>query len=192
MPKPKVTAVDLIATPAGKLQGFPTLRGVDLNVTGIHNDTTTTFACVLVVQVKFTLAAGSDSTDVDVGRMVLRLASVRGDDGSRVPSNKTAADGGRTGDGPSPQTIIRPSATMVAVSDSPGYPGGQKERFPVIYHASYDLYAWDNTTTNGAGALKNEKGVLAQVSYVVDFQKQTSTDAAPTFQPLHVVTKIWP
>jgi hypothetical protein len=182
MPKPKVTAVDFIAVPTGAVHGFPTIEGIDLNVPGVHNDTTTTFGYKVVIQIKVTLAAGTDLSEVAVGRKVLRLASVRNDDGTVQPINKTTTSGGATGDGPSASTVVRSDASTIAVSDAPGYAGGPKERFPVIYHASYDLYAWDTI----------EHGILAQVSYVVDFQKKTSTDASPTLQPFHVITKIWP
>ena len=178
----KVSAIDFILSSTGAVQGFPTIAGVDLNAPGWINDTTTTFACRLVFQVKFTLS-GIPASDVALARRIVRVATVMNKDGTQQQVTKTAPDGGPTGDGPTTSpvsTVVRPSTSLIAVSDDPGYPGGNTWNFPMTYHASFDLYAFDVVT----------KAILAKTSYVIDIQKQTSNDSSPTTNLSSIVKTI--
>ncbi len=176
----KVTAIDLIISSAGAVQGFPTINGVDLNVPGWLNDTTTTFMCLPVLQIKFTLS-GIAASEVALARRVIRVATVMASDGSQKQDTKMAPNGGPTGDGPSTSTVVRPSNSLIAVSDVPGFHGGGKKIFPITYRASFDLFAFDLVT----------KAILAKVSYVIDIQKKTFDDSSPTTNLSNVVKSIF-
>ena len=179
----KVSAIDLILSSAGAVQGFPTVQGVDLNVLGWINNTTTTFACQIVFQVKFSLS-GITAREVALHRVKTRVATVMKSDGTQQQDTKTGDDGPRvdpvTG---ADVSVLRPSDSLIAVSDCPGYPGGNKWNFPMTYHASFDLYAFDRVSANRA--------ILAKVSYVIDIQKKTFDDSSPTTTLSNVVKLIY-
>jgi hypothetical protein len=174
-PPPGVTAIDLIIPPTSgvqglpptsAVQGFPTVRGVNLNVVGWLNDTTTNFACRIVFQVQFTVA-GLSTSKLDLLRSMDRVASaVSGPDGSRHQD----ATGGFVSDRPSNPTVLRPSESLIVVSDCPGLGSVQKKSFPATYHATFRLSLVDLALNKP----------YAQISYVIDIQKQTFDDASPT------------
>lgn len=181
----KVSAIDLILSPTGAVQGFPTVKGVDLNVPGWVNDTTTTFVCRLVFQFKFTLS-GIRASEVAFYRSVARVATMRNPDGSQKQDTKTAPGGGQTGDGPDVSTVVRPNDSLIVVSDDPGAGRadagpGPKSVFPITYQANFVLYAADYFSPN--------KTILAKVSYALNFQKQTFDDTSPTATTLTSIAK---
>ena len=68
-----------------------------------------------------------------------------------------------------PTTVIRPSPSVIAVSDDPGFGGGGKLVFPITYHATFDLFAFDIVMKT-----------ILRISYVIDIRKQKFDEASPT------------
>src|SRR6185436_7671088 len=82
-------------------------------------------------------------------------------------------------DGPSTGTVLRPSDTVTAVADAPGYRGqGLSAPFPVTYDADFELYAFDNI----------QNGIYAKLTYKVSISKKTLAEQNPTNQ-ITVVSK---
>ncbi len=186
----KVSAIDLILSPLGAVQGFPVLQAVkdgialsvDLNALGWDNQTTAPYACRLVFQVKFTLS-GITASEVGLRRMANRVGTAMGPNGQ-----ETKQTSGYDGPRPNPVTgvdvtVLRPSNSLIVVSDCPGFTGGGNKVFPITYHASFDLYAYDRISPGGT--------ILAKVSYVIDIQKKTFDDASPSTNLSNVVKQIF-
>src|SRR5262245_48706097 len=139
----KVDSLKIITDKTGAFSGFPTVNGVDLNVPGPLNNTTTTGTCVNVHQMQFHLT-NIDPNEVKLVRKIVRVASAGGkSEPPKGEKDKPAADG------PSDPTVIRPKdSSSIVVSDSPGFIGKgdaskSKDAFPVSYDANFQLYAID-------------------------------------------------
>ena len=106
-----VTSIDPVTGPGAQaITGFPNLaaKGCDLNAPGLVNNTTTG-TCRNIHQILFHLS-GIRSGDVSLMRIVERTTVVNG---KKETINKS--------DGPSVGTVARPSDSVIAVADCPGF-----------------------------------------------------------------------
>lgn len=164
----KIDQLNVITSATGAFSGFPTLNEADLNKPGPFNNTTTTGSCANVHQMQFHLAKG-DPKEVKLIRKVVRVSSAAGKTSSKGEKDKPA------GDGPSPETVIRPKdSPNVVVVDSPGFYGTgdfkkSKGAFPVSYDADFDLFATDLV----------EPTLLAKLQYSVKIFKKAPDDTSP-------------
>ena len=157
----KVTSLDVVTGATGAVTGFPAITGGgSLDSPGVFNDTTTG-SCKNIHQMKFTVT-GIPSSELQLLRMIDRTATAAG--------NKHVHKGK---DGPSAPTVLRPTSSLVAVADSPGYIGhGHSTDFPVSYNADFKLYGYDIVS----------KTILAELDYKVAIAKSALTDNKPTNQ----------
>jgi hypothetical protein len=169
----RVLSIDVILTPTGAITGFPVIDGCDLSVPGTFNNTTTTGTCLSVFQIAFHVDR-IPITEVGLVRRINRTATVT-INGAQVTRTKTGLDG------PSSVTVLRPSASLIAVSDSPGLDGtGRRDIFPMTYHADFELFAFDLVGN----------GILAKLTYTVDITKRSFADSAPTIGLTNIVRTI--
>ena len=165
---PKVDLLNVITGKTGAFSGFPVAKGIDLNVPGPFNDTTTTGSCVNVHQMQFHLSRG-DPADVKLIRKVVRVATAGGKTQQKGEKDKPADDG------PSAGSIIRlAKSSDVVVADAPGFigrgdPKQSQAAFPVGYDADFQLFATDLV----------QPRILARLDYSVHVAKQSFGDAAP-------------
>ena len=164
----KVTSLDVVTGATGAVTGFPAITGGgSLDSPGAFNDTTTG-SCKNIHQMKFTVT-GIPSNEFGLLRMIKRTATAAGN---------THVHNGN--DGPSAPTVLRPTTSLVAVADSPGYIGhGHSSDFPVGYNADFKLYGYDIVS----------KTILAELDYTVTIAKSALTDAKPTNQ-INVTRKV--
>jgi hypothetical protein len=80
---------------------------------------------------------------------------------------------GQRVDRPIPAMVLRPSTSLVAVADRPGYKASSlSSDFPITYDADFKLYGFDLVS----------KTILAELDYTVTIAKSTLADAKPTNQ----------
>jgi hypothetical protein len=165
---PKIAELKLITTKAGAFSGFPIAKGIDLNVPGPFNDTTTIGSCVNVHQMQFRLSRG-EPREVKLIRKVIRVAVAGGTEHRKGEKNKPADDG------PSEGSVIRPKdSSSVVVADAPGFigkgdAGKSTNVFPVSYDADFQLFATDAV----------DPRLLAKMEYTVSVAKKSFGDTAP-------------
>ncbi len=174
---PKVDQLNVITSKAGAFSGFPTAKGIDLNVPGPFNNTTTTGSCVNVHQMQFHLAKG-DPEEVKLIRKVINVTKANGRTGTKGKKGTDGAKDEFADDGPSAGSVIRPAnSSSIVVADAPGFIGtGDATKiatvFPISYEADFELFALDPIAPK----------LLAELKYSVSIAKQSFSDSAPTNQ----------